>query len=124
MIKSIIAGARGLSTAAAAGLAFAALTGAVPAHAEWLKAESERFIVYSEGSEASLRRYVQHLDTYDRILHISLSNSMGEPPPRKLPVDAATGEASVASAARPSDRGAAPPAVPEETGVMARFFVC
>jgi len=86
MIKSIIAGARGLSTAAAAGLAFAALTGAVPAHAEWLKAESERFIVYSEGSEASLRRYVQHLDTYDRILHISLSNSMGEPPPRKLPI--------------------------------------
>ncbi|NBW08131.1 MAG: hypothetical protein EBR82_08905 [Caulobacteraceae bacterium] len=86
MFKSIIAGARGLSTAAAAGLAFAALTGAVPAHAEWLKAESERFVVYSEGSEASLRRYVQHLEVYDRVLNARLTNSMGEAPPRKLPI--------------------------------------
>ncbi|QTC91560.1 hypothetical protein [Brevundimonas goettingensis] len=86
MFKSIIAGARRLSSGAVAGVALAALTGVGPAHAEWLKAESERFVVYSEGSEANLRRFAQHLDTYDRLLNLSLTGSMGEAPPRKLPI--------------------------------------
>jgi tetratricopeptide (TPR) repeat protein len=86
MFKSIISSARRLSASLAAGLALAALTGVVPAHAEWLKAESERFVVYSEGSESNLRRFVQHLDTYDRLLSLSLTGSMGEAPLRKLPI--------------------------------------
>lgn len=59
---------------------------ASPAHAEWRKAESERFVVYSEGSEAALRRFVQRLEVFDRVLNIRLTGSMGEAPPRKLPI--------------------------------------
>jgi hypothetical protein len=86
MFKSVIARVRRCSAGAVGGLALAALAGVFPAHAEWLKAESERFVVYSEGSESNLRRFVQHLEIYDRVLHVSLTNSMGEAPPRKLPI--------------------------------------
>ena len=44
----------GLVAVLAAALATLSLT-ATAARADWLKAESERFIVYSEGSERSLR---------------------------------------------------------------------
>ncbi len=59
---------------------------ASPASAEWRKAESERFIVYSEGSETNLRRFVQKLEVFDRVLNVRLKNSFGEAPPRKLPI--------------------------------------
>lgn len=45
-----------------------ALSTAAPAAAEWRRAESPRFIVYSEGSERSLRDYVQKLEIYDWLL--------------------------------------------------------
>lgn len=64
----------------------AAFVAVTPAQAEWRKAESERFVVYSEGSEASLRRFVQRLEIFDRVLNVRLANTMGEAPARKLPI--------------------------------------
>lgn len=52
----------------ALGLFVAALTTAAPAHAEWLKAETEHFIIYGDWSEASIRRYAQRIERYDALL--------------------------------------------------------
>lgn len=66
---------------------FIALTfGAAPAKADWLRAESERFIIYSDGDERTLRQYVQKLETFDRVLRLFMGLSMDEAPPRKLPI--------------------------------------
>ncbi|WP_395944420.1 hypothetical protein [Brevundimonas sp.] len=56
------------------------------AHADWLRAESERFIVYSEGSERSLRDYVRKLEMFDRVMRFRSNISLSETPPRKLPI--------------------------------------
>lgn len=55
------------------------------AHAEWRRAESPNFIVYSQGSEHHLRRYVRNLEIYDFLLR----QRMGLPTAttgRKLPI--------------------------------------
>jgi len=62
------------------------LAGAGPAAAEWRRAESPRFIVYSDGGERALRDYVQKLETFDLILRRRLGLPLGEVPPRKLPI--------------------------------------
>jgi hypothetical protein len=41
---------------------------ASPAEARWLRAESQKFIVYSDGDEYTLRQYVSNLEDFDRIL--------------------------------------------------------
>lgn len=49
--------------------AAAALTMIAPpfaAHAEWLRAESRHFIIYSDGTERSVREFAQKLEMYDR----------------------------------------------------------
>ncbi|MEA3015635.1 MAG: hypothetical protein QOI38_357, partial [Sphingomonadales bacterium] len=56
-----------------------------PAAASWLKAESEHFIVYSQGNEASLRRQVLMLEDYDALLRL-LTDVRSEGPVQKLPV--------------------------------------
>ncbi len=56
------------------------------ARAEWLKAESERFIVYSEGRDRDLTVFVQKLETYDRLLRLKMGLPTDEAPPRKLPI--------------------------------------
>lgn len=69
--------------------AVAALTLAVSsrsAHADWLRAESDRFIVYSEGSERSLRDYVQKLEMLDRVMQYRSGIPINTTPPRKLPI--------------------------------------
>ena len=53
---------------AALGLFVAALMTAAPAHAEWLRAETDHFIVYGDWSEASIRRYAQRIERYDALL--------------------------------------------------------
>lgn len=73
------------------GLCFAAvlmavLTAAGPAQARWLKAESERFIVYSDGGETQLRSFVQDLEAFDRLLRLRLGLKIDEAPYRKLPI--------------------------------------
>lgn len=62
------------------------LVAASPARADWMRAESERFIIYSDGDEGTLRRYVQQMETFDRVLRLFMGLSMEEAPPRKLPI--------------------------------------
>ncbi len=71
-----------LVAAVAAVWAFAATA----AEARWLKAESARFIVYSDGDEKTLRGYVQKLETFDTLLRLLHGLPPDEAPPRKLPI--------------------------------------
>lgn len=52
-----------------AALIAAALTAAAtPAQAEWLRAESEHFVVYADESEADLRSYVRKVERFDALM--------------------------------------------------------
>lgn len=64
----------------------ALLAVASPAQARWLKAESERFIVYSDGDEGQLRSFVQDLESFDRLLRLRLGLKVDDVPYRKLPI--------------------------------------
>ncbi|MGZ9113023.1 MAG: DUF1570 domain-containing protein [Brevundimonas sp.] len=64
-------------------LALLALTPAT-ALAEWRRAESEHFIVYSDGSERSLRDYTAKLERFDALLTSRFGGARAEA--RKLPV--------------------------------------
>lgn len=65
----------------------ASIVFAQPASADWKRAESPRFIVYSDGgSDAAIRRYVQSLETYDYVLRARMGLSVDTPPARKLPI--------------------------------------
>lgn len=46
----------------------ATLAGASAAQAEWLRAETDHFIVYGDTSEASLRRYARKVERFDALL--------------------------------------------------------
>lgn len=59
---------------------------ASPAQAQWLKAESERFIVYSDGGERPLREFVLKLEVFDRLLRARMGLSVDDAPYRKLPI--------------------------------------
>lgn len=72
------------SIALIAGVLTAAV--AAPASADWKRAESKRFIVYSRGGEAPLRRYVQSLELYDYILRYRIGLPLDVEPARKLPI--------------------------------------
>ncbi|MBA4000589.1 tetratricopeptide repeat protein [Brevundimonas sp.] len=74
-----------LARIAMAAVALMLLT-ASPARADWLRAESERFVIYSDGDERTLRAYAQKLETFDRVLRLFMGLSMDEAPPRKLPI--------------------------------------
>jgi predicted Zn-dependent protease len=63
---------------------------ASPAHAEWRKAETDRFIVYSEGSEQELREKVQMLHRFDRLVRAPFGLS-AELPARRLTIFLVTG---------------------------------
>lgn len=71
--------------ALAATLSLAVIAFAGPAAAEWRRAESERFIVYGQGSERELRTYVQKLESFDYIVRLRLGLST-DAPPRKFPI--------------------------------------
>ena len=68
-----------------------AIAGAAsPARADWLKAESPNFIVYSEESESRLRERVTLLENFDRLLRIV--TTVNDPPaPTKLHVYVVSG---------------------------------
>jgi hypothetical protein len=69
--------------AALAGLICCALLSAAPARAEWRRAESPNFILYSTQPEAQLRQRILLLEDYDRLLRRMIS--VTEPPvPNKL----------------------------------------
>lgn len=56
-----------------------------PAHADWRRAESEHFIVYSDGSERSLRDYTVKLERFEALLRSRFGESASTEF-RKLPV--------------------------------------
>lgn len=64
----------------------ALICAAAPAKADWLRAESERFVIYSDGDERTLRQYVQKLETFDRVLRIYMDLPPDEAPPRPMPI--------------------------------------
>jgi len=58
---------------------------AAPAQARWIEATSPNFILYSEGSEADLRRFAVLLEDYDQLLRWATGTK--EPPsPNRLPI--------------------------------------
>lgn len=71
----------------AAALAASALAAASqPARADWLRAESERFIVYSDGGERALRDYVQKLEIFDQVMNYRTGSTAATKPSRKMPI--------------------------------------
>ena len=68
-----------------------ALLAATPARAEWRRAESPNFIVYSEESESRLRERVALLESFDRLLRTVTSVS-APPAPNKLHIYLVRGE--------------------------------
>lgn len=66
-----------------AALALTALT-PMSALAEWRRAESEHFVVYSDGSERSLRDYTAKLERFDALLTARFGGARAEA--RRLPV--------------------------------------
>ena len=79
----------------AAGITLAAMMAfaAGPALAEWKRAESPHFIVYSQGNEAALRRYVANLEIYDYTLRVRMGLPLNVTPGRKLPIYLVSGRA-------------------------------
>ena len=67
-----------------AAVLLAPLAVASPAQAQWLKAESPRFVVYGNGSESELREYVEQLETFEALLRALHGMNMRETPPRPL----------------------------------------
>ena len=59
---------------------------ATPAQARWLRAESPRFVVYSDGDGAVLRAYITRLEAFDATLRFIHGLPLSEVPPSKLDV--------------------------------------
>jgi len=53
---------------------------------EWVRAESERFIVYSDVSAQATERFTRRLETYDRVLRLAMGLPPEVAPLRKLPI--------------------------------------
>jgi hypothetical protein len=68
-----------------AGLIALLVLAAPPAQAQWRRAESPNFIVYSVGSEAALRERIISLEDFDQLLR-ALTTVKDEPAPNKLHV--------------------------------------
>ena len=78
---------RGFGLSVVAALLFALLSVLPgPAHARWLKAESARFIVYSNGQERSLRAYAAKLEGFEAILRAYHAMPTEGAAPRKFEV--------------------------------------
>ena len=93
---------------------------AQPAAAEWKRAESPRFIVYSDGgSDVSLRRYVQSLETYDYILRYRMGMRLDLPPARKLPIYLVSNNAALARIRPGTSRNVAGTYFPVEEDIFA-----
>lgn len=80
----------------------AVLLAASPARADWLRAESPNFVVYSESGEARVREQVAQLEGFDRLLR--MLTGLGEASaPNKLDVYFVRGHAQLARiSARPA----------------------
>ncbi|WP_380875320.1 hypothetical protein ACFB49_04180 [Sphingomonas sp. DBB INV C78] len=56
-----------------------------PAQARWLQAETANFRIYSEGSEAQLRKFAVMLEDYDQVLRM-MTGGTAQPAPAKLDI--------------------------------------
>lgn len=61
-----------------AALGTAMLSGAGAAHAEWQKAESAHFVVYSDGGESGLRDFTAKLEDFDALLRLFHGRATGQ----------------------------------------------
>lgn len=77
---------RWIALARMALLALACAAAPTSAFAEWRRAESAHFIVYSDGSERTLRDYTAKLERFDALLRLRLGGGDAEGDERKLPV--------------------------------------
>lgn len=75
-----------LGLALFAALLLAVSAGATPARADWLKAETPNFIIYSDGGERPLREYAMKLEVFDRFLRMRFGVPLDRPVARKLPI--------------------------------------
>jgi len=82
--------------AAACAVMVFALFGAAPAEARWLRAESPKFIVYSDGDDMRLREQVQQLEMFDAVLRAAHQLDPRGVPPRKLTIYLVKDHASLA----------------------------
>lgn len=73
--------------------AAAALCAPGMAQAKWLRAESPRFIIYSDGNESQLRKYVEQMEVFDSLLRIRHGLPENGVPARKLPIYLVTSRA-------------------------------
>ncbi|MBK6025637.1 tetratricopeptide (TPR) repeat protein [Brevundimonas nasdae] len=89
------------------------------ARADWLRAESERFIVYSEGNERSLREYVQKLEMFDRVMLFQSGILSSTTPPRKLPIYLVSGRAGLTRVHPQSTRDTVGTYFPTEEDIFA-----
>lgn len=70
-----------------------ALAAPVAAQAAWFRAETDRFIVYSQGREEKARNLAVKLSAYDAVLRIMNPGAAQRPPTRKLEVYLLSGPA-------------------------------
>lgn len=69
-----------------AAFAFALVLGASPALAEWHKAESERFVVYSDMSAQDIKAFAERLERF----HVAMAKVTGFNPPKPSPSNRVT----------------------------------
>lgn len=68
-----------------AAVIMALATTVTPAEAKWLKAETQNFVIYSEGSEKSLRGFAENLQRFDATLRFRFKLG-NDPDPNRLPI--------------------------------------
>lgn len=59
---------------------------ALPAQAAWLRVETDRFVVYGQGGEKSVREFATKLTTYDWVLRNFHPSTLGRPSATKVQV--------------------------------------
>ena len=105
--------------AAALGVAAGLAAFAGPAHADWKRAESPNFIVYYQGSEGALRRYVRNLEVYDFVLRRRMGLPINQPAARKLPIYLVGNRGGLAEINPGTDQAVAGTYFPREEGIFA-----
>jgi len=84
--KTIAKPARWLFGALASLVAFVAMAAPGPALAEWVRAESPRFVVYGAGDERYVRGYAEKLEAFEQVLRAYHGMAPEAAPPRKFEV--------------------------------------
>ncbi len=108
---------RGVAACLAMAAGLAALAG--PALADWKRAESPNFIVYYQGSETALRRYVRNLEVYDFVLRRRMGLPINQPAARKLPIYLVSNRSGLAEISPGIGQAVAGVYFPREEGIFA-----